>query len=121
MPCDRVKTAMEAGGISYQAALTRFSGNEALLQGFIREFPGEGYLQAIQSAMERGDDDALQTAVHTLKGTAGSLGMTALYSVVTSMMAALHGGNQDGANKLFPRVATEYEKACQTIRQAFSE
>ena len=120
MPSIDKNAALAACGMDHSAALARFSGNENLLQTFLKEFPEEGYLRAVRRTRESGDAAAYQAAVHTVKGTAGSLGLTKLYAASAAMMEALRAGDDAKAEALLPQVEEEYEKACQAIRQAFS-
>ena len=116
-----VGDVLTARGLDYPAALARFSDNEELLHSFLMEFPGESYLQNAQDALEQGDMAAYQTAVHVVTGTAGSLGMTALYGVSAAMMTALRTGNTEEAKALHPRMTAEYQNARQAILDAFSQ
>ena len=54
----------------------RFGGNEALLLKYLRRFPSDPNYADLESALLRGDGEALRAACHTLKGVSGTLGLT---------------------------------------------
>ncbi|WP_037441861.1 hybrid sensor histidine kinase/response regulator [Shewanella mangrovi] len=88
--------------------LQRFGGNQRLyaklLESFKRSF--EQLLQALQVASEQHQWALVQTTLHTMKGSAGTAGLTELYDAILAKESALkHAAEQDKASLLGGAVA----------------
>lgn len=94
--------------IDADATLARFGGNEALLAKFLKKFLDDPSYSEVQSAWEQKQWDALERAAHTLKGVAGNLGMTRLFSLSNEMVQRIRRKEQEGLEKLYAELETEY-------------
>ena len=67
----------------------------------VREFAVEaaGRADQVQSHLESGDLDALQTVAHQLKGAGGGYGFDCITEVAAKLEAALKDGASDGEIK----------------------
>ena len=77
---------LEEIGIELDSTLSRFGGNEALLLKFLKRFPEDPNFSEIGQALKMGDLQGVERAAHTLKGVAGNLGMTGLFSLCNDMV-----------------------------------
>jgi HPt (histidine-containing phosphotransfer) domain-containing protein len=69
-----------------------------------------GMLQAIRDALRRGDAPGLGRAVHTLKGSVGSLGATAAFLAAESLEALGRSGDLSRAAELLAALDEEVER-----------
>lgn len=103
--------ALTAIGMDVQATVARFGGNERLLLKYLRRFPADPSYATLQAAMVQDDPAAQQSACHTLKGISGTLGLSALYTAVSAMMAALRENDEVSARHHFEAVQQAYRQA----------
>lgn len=112
---EQTKETLLAYGMDLQGTLARFVGNEALMLSFLDELSEDENIAAMKAARERGDADAFSAAVHALKGLSGNLGLTPLYEKCTELMAALRAGDTASADRLYPLVCGELDRAVRVI------
>ncbi|MEQ2455319.1 Hpt domain-containing protein [Flavonifractor hominis] len=107
--------ALKAAGVDTDGAVARFMGNTALYERFLRKFPADpSYGQAVV-AMETGELEAVLTAVHTLKGVAGNLGMTRLFDACTHMLEYIRGDRPEQARQCWPDLQQAYEDVLKVL------
>jgi len=73
--------------ICKEEALTRFGGNEAIFKTLLKKFMENPYFHELELALDKDSLDLMQAeqAVHTLKGVAGNLSLSALYEAATAL------------------------------------
>ena len=87
-------------GIDVDDALSRFIGNESLLERFLGKFLNDANYTKLCEAMESGDTEAALIASHTLKGVSGNLSMVTLNELLAKQVKAFRDGNTDLAKSL---------------------
>lgn len=110
------KEFFEAAGVDYDAALSRFMGNEGLLTRFLKKFMDDPNFLNLQGAIDKGDVDAAFRAAHTLKGVAGNLSLSELYNHASKIADMLRGGDLEGAKAMMPEVQAAYRKITDALK-----
>ncbi|MEO5373859.1 MAG: response regulator [Alphaproteobacteria bacterium] len=99
------KTAppLDLPGFNIAEALSRLSGDEALLRKLLRSFAtgNADVTTRVRAAMDEGNVEGAFRLVHAVKGTAGNLGATQLFKAAEALHAALKAGKTDGFAALF--------------------
>jgi two-component system sensor histidine kinase/response regulator len=91
------KTLLDIPGIDTAEGLARIGGDPDLYRSVIFRFKknyGESIMH-IRQFLEQDNQIGVERAVHTLKGVAGNIGMTALYSATTELEKAVETKNQE--------------------------
>lgn len=70
---------LQDAGIDYTAGIQRFMGDVALYQTILTMFFQDDCLARAETAYAQGDNDALLTVAHEVKGSSGNADMTRLY------------------------------------------
>jgi HPt (histidine-containing phosphotransfer) domain-containing protein len=109
---DELLTDLKDHGADVEGALNRFVGSTELYEKFLMLMPEDENFSQIAPAMEKGDHEAELTAVHTLKGVSGNLGLTALYEACSSMVALIRAGSFDEAEASYAGVKAAYDEVC---------
>ncbi|MCI2058070.1 MAG: Hpt domain-containing protein [Oscillibacter sp.] len=104
-------------GINTQEGLTRFSGNEALYERFLRRFPADDNFARLCRAVEERDAAAAFTAAHTLKGITGNLSMNRLYGDLCPLVEALRRGELARAEELLGPVVRDYDAVAAVLAE----
>lgn len=102
------KEKLIAAGIDYENALRRFAGKEMLYEKYLVKFKEDKHLELALQAWERADCEEMLKAVHTMKGVAGTLGMTALYQACSRVVTAIRAEEFENMDRLVEKVKTEY-------------
>jgi CheY-like chemotaxis protein len=93
-PDQQLDGALPAGiaGLDTGLGLARTAGKTALYRRLLQKFVAlEGdAIGQVRAALDAGDAVAAERAAHTLKGTAGSIGATALQAEAAALEQALH-------------------------------
>lgn len=100
-------------GIDVQQALTRLGGNAALLRRLLRQF-ADGYGEAalpLQTSLDRGDRATAARMLHSLRGTAGSIGAMQVHAAAAALETALAAGSTVDLGDLRAAIA----RACSAI------
>ena len=86
--------------------------SDALILRFLTMLPQDGSMELLVRSMDTADAKTAFRAVHTLKGVALNLGLTALAGVCSEMTEALRGSDTlpASAPALFEAVQREYDK-----------
>lgn len=109
------KPAFVSAGNDYSAALERVAGDAELLGELMQMFHADSNFSSMKNAMDAGKTENAFRAAHSLKGSCGMLGMTALYEAMVQITDELRHGNLDGAKTVFPTVEVEYGKVIELI------
>lgn len=107
--------ALREADVDVEGALNRFCGNSALYEKFLLKFPSDDNFPQIAPALARADVEAAMTAVHTLKGVSGNLGMTRLYDICAEMTGLLRTGKLSCAQERLPALEEAYARVCAAL------
>jgi len=75
---------------------------------FFENAPGK--IQAIRTAIEKGDAKGLHVAAHSLKSSSSYLGATKLSAMAKELENMGRAGDLEGAKEKLERLESEYEK-----------
>ena len=107
----------KAAGIDYDKGLELFMGNAELYREFLMKFLYDGSFEEFCAGAAMGDLAMAEKAVHTLKGTAGNLSMTRLFTAADATVNAIHDGKKDADLQPFVDEVNEaYQVACDAVR-----
>ena len=86
--------ALGVAGVDCTAGLRRAAGKPALYRKLLRTFVRDlaGSVDAVRNALAAGDREAAVRAAHTLKGSAGSIGATAIQADAGALESLLAAG-----------------------------
>ena len=112
------KEKFQAYGADYSVTMERFMGNEAMYMRFLDMLFEDENLRRLGEALEEGNMNDAFTAAHTLKGVAGTMGLTPLYKAICAIVEPLRSGDQNGNySELYKAVQAEFERADLLRRQ----
>ena len=102
----------------YADALARLQ-MEALVVKILRMLPKDPSMAALTAAVEVGDAPAAFRAVHTLKGIALNLSLTALADAASALTEALRGRAElpEQTQELYRAVRQAYDRVCTALEQ----
>src|SRR5574344_2484752 len=109
--------AINTIGVNTEETLRRFSGNQALMEKFIRKFPQDTTLESLEAAIASKDYKSIEETAHTLKGLSGNLGFTELYELSTALVTAVRTSDYAKADGLSPQVTSK----AHTLRDIISQ
>ena len=109
------ENALRAAGIDYDAALARFMGKQAIYEKYL---PEDAHMDAAWAALEQQDEAELLEQVHAIKGLTGTLGITGLFEQSAAIVALLRAGTREGLQEKMTSLKQEWDRVCETIRQA---
>lgn len=107
---------LKDAGIDVEDALSRFMGNEGLLERFLGKFLNDQNYSKLCDAIAADDIDAALTASHTLKGVSGNLSMRVLNDLLTRQVKAIRDGDFALAKSMMPDITDAYNKAAAAIK-----
>ena len=110
------KATLIAANIDYENGVKRFAGNEALYEKYLLKFKDDVQYKAVKAAYEAGDFDTLLKEAHTLKGVAGTLGLTDICQTCANIVAALRGNRDSQVPQLFGMLQHAYEKTMNALK-----
>jgi signal transduction histidine kinase/CheY-like chemotaxis protein len=112
----------EIAGINLADGLRRLAGNRRLYRDLLGQFVAKesGAAAQISAALESGDLKLAERIAHTVKGTAGNLGITAVQSEAQKLEKAIREG-QDSVAALLGTFATVLGTQVHGIDQALRE
>ena len=109
-------------GVDYALGLKQMSGNAAVYQRLLQKFAtqSERDLAAFEQSWQAADLTKMKHLVHTLKGSAGTLGMMPLHqlaaSLETSIKGAIENSNPLGLDRCsFDTLSLEYKAVASAI------
>ncbi|WP_251178853.1 Hpt domain-containing protein [Adlercreutzia agrestimuris] len=79
--------------INYEEAMDRFGGNKELYMRLASKFADDPHHARLKEALADSDIETAYRAAHSLKGVAGNLSFTDLYTVATRVSDALHSAD----------------------------
>lgn len=104
------KEILLAANIDYENGKKRFAGNEVLYEKYLLKFKEDAHYEAVKAAFESENYEEMQKTAHTLKGVAGTLGLTDIYQNCADIVAALRSENREQIPQLFHSLQHAYEK-----------
>lgn len=108
---------MVRAGIDVEKTLERFCGSAELLFKFLLRFPAdENYILA-QESFANGNTETFSSAVHTLKGVSGNLGVSRVFSACQEVMLAIREKGGEGVEEKFKELQLAYEDAVEIIKE----
>ena len=104
-------------GNDMAGALARFLDDEILYGDCFRMFLEDPGFHQLEDALARRDASAAFDAAHTLKGVAGNLGLTALYTALSALVEALRREQAEGLAVLYRAAESERDALLQLLEQ----
>lgn len=109
--------ALRDAGVDTAETLRRFSGNEALLERFIRQFPQEETFSRLADAVRENRCEEAGLLAHTLKGIAGNLGFERLQELCALLVLAVRENRPEDVPAVFRDVAAEHGLLVGLVKQ----
>ena len=115
------KRSLIEAGVDYDGALHRFLNNESMYEKFLVKFPDDvNYENILRLQGERKYEEIFSFS-HTLKGTAGNLGLEPVRVVASSITELIRGKNPDdidraAVDRQIDLLKDEYAKMCSAIK-----
>jgi PAS domain S-box-containing protein len=91
----------------------------ALIDTFLGHMPGQ--LEALATALERGEVDEVRRGAHTLKSNAATFGAAALADLCRELEAAGKAGTLEGGSRLLSRIEVELERVTDELGSILAE
>lgn len=110
------KDTLIAANVDYENGIKRFAGNAMLYEKYLAKFKDDVHYEAAKAAYEAGDFDTLLKEAHTLKGVAGTLGLTDIYQTCSNIVTALRGERTEQVPQLFHMLQHAYEKTMTALK-----
>lgn len=115
------RTKLVAAGVDYDGALHRFLNNEGMYEKFLLKFPEDINYGNIMRLQSEGNYGEIFSFSHTLKGTAGNLGLEPVRVVASSITELVRGKSAgeidtEAVDRQISLLTDEYTKMCDTIR-----
>lgn len=113
-------SAVVIAGLDMKGALERVGGNAELFNKLLGRFAEtqKDVLDRITAAADTGDFETAVREAHTLKGLAGNIGASSLYSVAAEAEAGLKKGTSYGLEEVFNNLKTELFELVTVISDA---
>ena len=107
-----IEIKADDSGFDFIAALDSIDGDKGLFEElmglFLEDYPQR--LEEIEAALEKGDSDATERAAHTLKGAAGSLGLSRIQKRALQLEEQGRASDLVQAGKTLESLRAELEK-----------
>ena len=104
------KDDLKSVGVDVDTALDRVVGNEDLYEKLLLMFFDDDSFDALKTSFAKGDIDGAFNAAHTIKGTAGDLGLDNITEIIFPMVEVLRAGKSDGVGEMIDRVQERYDE-----------
>lgn len=111
------KNKFISAGNDYSALLERTCGDEELIMMLMQMFLDDDSWNSMCSFMESGETENAFRSAHSLKGSSGMLGFTALFEKMKVITDMLRVGDLDGAKGVFDETKSAYEAAVELVRE----
>jgi HPt (histidine-containing phosphotransfer) domain-containing protein len=108
---------LRLAGNDIEGAVGRMMENQALLNKFLLGFPDNARILNVKKALGNSEFKSLEEAVHKIKGTAGNLGLTALYRVASTFTDDVRRKNRAAFADDFKQMEEEYIKVTNIINK----
>lgn len=86
-----------------------------LVQMFLEDSPER--IKTIQQSTQSGDMEAMSQAAHSLKGSAGNLGLSVLQETCDQLQVLGHKKAADEVQALMPAMETQFSDALEALRE----
>ena len=110
----------QAAGGSYEEVLGRLRSPDRILR-FLQLFAKDPSFATLEESMAAQDEEAAFRASHTLKGSAGNMGLTQLAQSASDLCEALRAHQWDEACALLPDTQEAYRRFGDAFRQPIGE
>lgn len=104
------KEILIAANVDYENGIKRFAGNAALYEKYLLKFKEDIHYEAIITAFETEDFDTLLKEAHTLKGVAGTLGLTDIYRICADIVMVLRSERTESVSEMIGLLQDAYGK-----------
>lgn len=111
------KNKFISAGNDYSALLERTCGDEELIMTLMQLFLDDDSWNSMCRFMENGETENAFRSAHSLKGSSGMLGFTALFEKLKVITDKLRGGDLDGAKEVFDETKSAYEAAVELVKE----
>jgi HPt (histidine-containing phosphotransfer) domain-containing protein len=107
--------------VDREALLDRLGGDETILLEIVKIFLEDTpqLLASMESAEAAGDAKTLRRLAHSLKGSAGTVGATALQASALGLEQAVDGGDLQAAREMIPGVRAHFS-VVQSVMSAWA-
>ena len=115
---------LNAVGVNTEKAIARFMGNTDLFLRFIQRLPESMNFVKMHEALEQEDEESFYMQVHTLKGTAGNLGVENVCECAQALLVEFRASqfkNSKKLSELLNVAETESEKLSELLAAYASE
>lgn len=114
---DKLFDALRELNVDVDGTIERFVGNDDLFVSFAVKFADSDRMPAIYSSYEERNTDNLIMNIHKMKGVAGNLGMTDIFTVTESAVKKLRAGSYDGIYEDILRIEKLYNAVCAAVKE----
>lgn len=104
-------------GCDTDGALERFVKKEELYLKFLKRFPDDPSFAGIKGFIDAADYENALKSVHTLKGVAGNLGLTPLYTIAADMVTKFRADMPEAAVAEYDGLAKIYNELYTVISE----
>lgn len=95
-------------GVDVNEGLKRLDNDKDFYEELLEKFCNDSHYAELKKAMERKDTELAFKEAHALKGMAGNLSCTRLYSAMVPFVDQLRNHELEGASSMFPEVSEAY-------------
>lgn len=106
---------LSKAGISVKEGAERFNDNLEVYEKCLYEFPNDEHYNELFEALKDEDAQRAFAAAHALKGVAGNLSLTRLYTDIVPLVEVLRAGTVEGADALLEPVAADYKEIIEIL------
>lgn len=102
---------LEKGGMDMQELMIRLMNNERLVGMFVKKFLEDKSYDNLAAAIEAGDMEAAEKAVHALKGVSGNMAITTLFAHSQEQLRLFRAGQPEKAVAIMGEITNAYDNA----------
>lgn len=103
--------------MSLEEALDRVVNKRELLIRLLKVYVSGEYMNQAKEALEQGDYTAVESNVHSMKGSGASLGLGHMADACHQVVAAIRAGNYPVVAELFAQAEEQYKRLQEVIGQ----
>lgn len=107
---------LSRAGVDVNQGLKRLNNDKEFYESLLQKFCEDTHYDDLKNALEQGDTDTAFQAAHALKGAAGNLSCTRLYSLLTPMVEELRHHDLESAKNAFPEITASYETLMEVLK-----
>lgn len=112
-----LKEVCEKLNAEYDETLARFGGMESMYAKFLKKFLEDSTFSELQQAYQDKNYPEIESTAHTLKGVAGNLGLTNLFSVSNTLVQKIREHHIEEVPIIYEKIVKEYEFTVNTIKE----